>query len=56
MSPLLIIQLISQVGLPLAEKLIELYHSGNEPVTKEKWVELAALGRYTAEDALRNVK
>lgn len=52
MTPLLITQLIAQVGLPLAQQLIALYHAGNEPVTPEKWAELAKLGLYTSADSL----
>ena len=52
MTPLLIAQLISQVGLPLANQLIALYHRGNEPVTPEDWAALAKLGEYRSTDAL----
>lgn len=52
MSPLLIAQLIGQVGMPLAQQLIALYHSGNAPVGPEQWAELVKLGQYTSDDAL----
>lgn len=52
MTPLLIAQLISQVGLPLANQLVALYHKGNTPVTPEDWAALAKLGEYRSADAL----
>jgi hypothetical protein len=52
MTPLLIAQLIGQVGLPLAQQLIALYHSGNAPVTADQWAALTKLASYTSDDAL----
>jgi hypothetical protein len=52
MTPLLIAQLIGQVGLPLAQQLVGLYHAGNAPITAEQWTELAKLGRYSSADSL----
>ena len=52
MTPLLIAQLISQVGLPLAQQLVALYHSGNAPVGAAEWAALVKLGNYTSSDAL----
>lgn len=52
MTPLLIAQLISQVGLPLANQLVALYHRGNAPVTPQDWADLAKLGEYRSADAL----
>lgn len=52
MSPLLISQLIANVGLPLAQQLVALYHSGNAPVGAEQWAELVKLGQYTSADSL----
>ena len=37
MTPLLIAELVTKVGLPLAQQLIDLYHAGNAPVTPEQW-------------------
>jgi hypothetical protein len=54
MTPLLIAQLIAQVGLPLAQQLIALYHAGNEPITADKWQSLAALSNYSSADSLQN--
>lgn len=53
MTPVLIAQLIGQVGLPLANQLIALYHAGNAPVTAEQWAEIAKLGEYRSGDALK---
>lgn len=52
MTPLLIAQLISQVGLPLAQQLVALYHAGNEPVTAEQWIALVELGKYSSAESL----
>lgn len=52
MTPLLIAQLISQVGLPLAQQLVALYHAGNEPVTTDQWATLVKLGEYSSADSL----
>lgn len=52
MSPLLISQLIANVGLPLAQQLVALYHSGNAPVGPEQWASLVKLGQYTSNDSL----
>lgn len=52
MTPLLIAQLISQVGLPLAQQLIALYHRGNAPVAPEEWAALTKLAQYRSTDAL----
>jgi hypothetical protein len=52
MTPLLIAELIAKVGLPLAQQLIALYHSGNAPITSDQWAALAALGQYRSSDAL----
>lgn len=52
MPPLLIAQLISQVGLPLAQELIARVHAGNKPVTAEEWASIAKLGEYRSTDAL----
>ncbi len=52
MTPLLIAQLISQVGLPLAQQLVALYHSGNAPVGAAEWAALVKLGNYTSADSL----
>ena len=52
MTPLLIAELITKVGLPLAQELVALYHRGNEPVTSAQWAALAALGQYRSADAL----
>jgi len=53
MPPLLIAQLIAQVGLPLAQQLIARVHAGNQPVTAEEWASIAALAEYRSADALR---
>ena len=52
MPPLLIAQLIAQVGYPLASELIALYHAGNAPVSAEKWAALTKLGAYSSTEAL----
>jgi hypothetical protein len=52
MTPLLIAQLIGQVGMPLAQQLVALYHSGNAPVGPEQWAALVKLGQYTSDDSL----
>lgn len=52
MTPLLIAELVTKVGLPLAQQLIDLYHSGNAPVTPEQWAALKMLGQYRSSDAL----
>lgn len=52
MPPLLIAQLISQVGLPLAQELIARVYAGNQPVTAAEWAALAKLGEYRSADAL----
>ncbi len=52
MTPLAIINLVTQVGWPLASKLIDLYHAGNKETTPQDWTDLKALGSYTPEDSL----
>lgn len=52
MTPLAIINLVTQVGWPLASKLIDLYHAGNVVTTSQDWTGLKALGAYTPEDSL----
>ncbi len=52
MTPLLIAELVAKVGLPLAQQLIALYHSGNAPVGPEQWAELVKLGSYSSADSL----
>jgi hypothetical protein len=52
MTPLLIAQLVSSVGLPLANELIALFHAGNAPVTAAQWDDLKTLGAYRSTDAL----
>lgn len=52
MTPLLIIDLITKVGLPLASQLIGLYHAGNKEVTASDWAGLVKLGSYVSDDAL----
>jgi len=52
MTPLAIINLVTQVGWPLASKLIDLYHAGNAATTPQDWADLKALGAYTPADSL----
>ena len=47
------IQLITQVGLPLAEKLWQKWSANNEP-TQADWDELRALSVQTPESQLRD--
>lgn len=51
MNPLLVAELIVKVGLPLTEKLIELYHAG-KTVDPAVFEELKALAAYRSSDAL----
>jgi len=52
MNPFVIIELISKVGLPLANELITRYHAGNNPVSKEEWEALVKLASYRSADSL----
>jgi hypothetical protein len=51
MEAALIIKLITEVGAPLAFKLIELAQAGVK-VTPQQWEELRQLGRYSSAEAL----
>lgn len=51
MEAALIIKLIAEVGLPLADRLIAGAQAG-EKITPEQWAELRQLARYTSADAL----
>ncbi len=42
MTPLQIIALATEVGWPMAERLIDLYQNGNQEVTAEEWTSLKA--------------
>ena len=42
MTPLQIITLATEVGWPLAEKLIDLWANGNEEVSPDEWESLKA--------------
>lgn len=52
MTPLLIANLITNVGLPLAQQLIALYHAGNQPVSPETWAQLEKLAGWSSNDSL----
>jgi hypothetical protein len=52
MTPLVIAQIIAGYGLPLAQQLYSLFHSGNQPVTQADFDALIKLGQYRSADSL----
>jgi len=51
MEAALIIKLIAEVGLPLADRLLSAHHAG-EQITPAQWAELRQLASYTSAEAL----
>lgn len=51
-DPAIIAQLVAQLGLPLVQEIVTLFHPKSTPITDAQWNEVAALGSYTSTDSL----
>lgn len=52
MTASVIIKLITEVGWPLAQELLAIYHAGNKAPTAGEWAALAKLAEYSSADSL----
>lgn len=52
MSASVIIKLIAEVGWPLAQELLRIYHAGDKAPDAATWAELEKLAAYSSADSL----